>query len=186
MRGIVRGRKCFRPGVNTVTGHYWEQWVMNVKMEKQWGSLNSDIWINTRDLWSVMVTLQLWWLLPRSAALTFPDTVFIPLFNYLILVRDSLGSWWWSAESYRQTLHCQISEQHHTCSVTVTPTRVPPIPGHVSHVSNSRLSLSLSPSNSPTITPAVDRSQSVRGIGDKSSSGRGNESDINTIRPFQC
>ena len=50
-----------------------------------------------------------------------------------------------------------------TWSVTVTPTRVPPIPGHVSRVPNSRLSLSLSPSNSPTITPAVDRSQSVRG-----------------------
>ena len=110
---------------------------------------------------SVMVTLQLWWLLPRSAALTFPDTVFIPLFNYLILVRDSLGARW--SEHHMQTMHCWRLEQLHTCSVTVTQTRVSPIPGHVSNVSNARLSLSLSPSNSPTITPAVDRSQCVRG-----------------------
>ena len=48
MRGHCEGRKCIRPEVNTVTGHYWEQWVMNVKMEKQWGSLNSDSWINTQ------------------------------------------------------------------------------------------------------------------------------------------
>ena len=71
---IVERRKFIRPRVNTATGHHWEQWVMNVKIEKQWGLFKR--WQPDQYRWLSSP------LLPRSAASTCRDTLFISLFNY--------------------------------------------------------------------------------------------------------